>query len=141
MIGEISTRTFERFVGRKLLYLETEDNRLFVHPYGPLHDDAIGRIYKVIPGGAGPEDSEHTLGYVKSLLPKLPKMSHFPIEVKKEMINEQKGIVKLEATIKFNKHWTKEVIDTHEMDGKGIEIELFLEDTKLEYVDRLHAAT
>ena|SRR3972149_4815600 len=137
---EVTTRTFQKFMGRNLLYLETEDTRLFVHPYGPEHDDAIGRIYQLIPGGAGPDDSERTLGYVKNLSPILPKESDFPIEVKKEMINEEQGLLKLSAIVKFDKHCSKEARDTHNMDGKKIKIEIFIEDTTLGFIDQIHSA-
>jgi len=56
-----------RYVGLPKLYLETADCRLFVHPYGPQYDEAVGRIYQLA-WVSGPDLSETKVAYVKSIV-------------------------------------------------------------------------
>jgi aspartate racemase len=77
--------TKNKFVGQNL-FLETADYRIFTEPY--FSKERIGRILKIIPGGAGPEDSEHTLAYIKKISPKLPEgIIYRPIIVVKQTKN------------------------------------------------------
>lgn len=58
-VGEVrDAKGFRDFSNPSLLYLETQDTQFFVHPYGPKYDDAVGKLWEIIPGGAGPADSE-----------------------------------------------------------------------------------
>ena len=90
------------------LLLETADRRIFAFPYS--FEDAIGRIFEIIPGGAGgsgSEDSEHTLKYIKKISPNLPeKIKYQPIVVVNQTKNKKGGLVL-----------------TALMDGKQIKIE------------------
>jgi len=125
-------RCFIRFVDRPLLCLETADYRLFVNPYGPEYPAAIGRIYWVRPGGAGPDDSEHVLGHLKFISPRLPCASDFPIEVMKEAINEPKGVVVLDAVIDYSK---RNDVQAPRMQGKKVRLGVFVRDAELAVID------
>lgn len=74
------------------LELETIDRRLFVFPYS-LHEDAIGKIHRVISGGAGPGDAETDYAWVKEISPILPEKSLFLIKVKKQKTNKEGDLV------------------------------------------------
>jgi len=127
------TRTFVRFVDRPLLCLETADYRTFVDPYGPGYPSAIGRIYETKPGGAGPGDSEHVMGHLKFISPRLPHGSDFPIEVKKEAINEPRGVVVLDAVIDYSK---RNDVQAPRMQGKKLRLGVFVRDAMLDLIDR-----
>lgn len=132
---EITTRTFARFSGRRNLYLETADYRRFTQPYGPHYPHAVGRVYQL---GSGDMEwgSETILAHVKKVSPNLPLASQFPISVDSEKINEDRRIVKLSATIKFDKESNSWVTDTHRVGGRRIELELYVEETRLKSEDR-----
>lgn len=122
-------KVFRDFTKDLLLYLETKDTRLFVHPYGPMYDDAEGRLLKVYPGGAGPEDSEFTVGYVKTIIPELPERWTYPIKVIAQEVSLE-GNLFLFAKIRHNKLSVKEISDLHNTDGKIIMIELYGDSAK-----------
>ena len=80
-----------KFVGQNL-FLETADYRIFTEPY--FSKERIGRIFKIIPGGAGPEDSEHTLAYIKKISPKLSEgIIYQPIIVVNQTKNSAGNLV------------------------------------------------
>ena len=79
------------FVGQNL-FLETADYRPFAQPC--YSEERIGRILKIIPGGAGPEDSEHTLAYIKNIFPELSGgIIYRPIIVVKQTKNKERGLI------------------------------------------------
>ncbi|MCK5399762.1 aspartate/glutamate racemase family protein [bacterium] len=79
------------FVGQNL-FLETADYRPFAKPC--YSEERIGRILKIIPGEAGPEDSEHTLAYIKNIFPELSGgIIYRPIIVVKQTKNKEGGLI------------------------------------------------
>lgn len=129
-IGDVKdAKDFRDFSKVLVLYLETQDTRLFVHPYGSMYDDAIGRIWELIPGGAGPENSERVWGYVKSIVPKLSDAWHYRLKVLGQKPNKAENLV-ITARIEYDKNSTKEFMDIHDVDGKEITIELFGDSAK-----------
>ena len=79
------------FVGQNL-FLETADYRPFAKPC--YSEERIGRILKIIPGEAGPEDSEHTLAYIKNIFPELSGgIIYRPIIVVKQTKNKEGELV------------------------------------------------
>lgn len=129
-VGEVKdAKDFRDFSKPLVLYLETQDTRLFVHPYGPMYDNTIGRLWELIPGGAGPEDSKTVWGYVKSITPKLPDAWHYRLKVLNQKPNEAGNLV-ITARIEYNKNSTKEFMDIHSVDGKEITIEVFGDSAK-----------
>ncbi|MCK5084328.1 MAG: amino acid racemase, partial [Candidatus Pacebacteria bacterium] len=85
--------TENKFIGQKNLLLEKADDRFSAQPY-LFEKDAIGKIFKIIPGEAGPDDSQIVLGYIKSIPSSLPKViMHQPIVVVKQTKNKKGGLV------------------------------------------------
>ncbi len=119
---------FVDFTRASLLRLETIDTRLFAHPYGPKYNDAVGRLYKIRPGGAGPDDSELTLGYVKSITPNLPERWFYPLEVIEQSVNPEGNVV-LVARIRHQRG-PQEIRDIHSTEGKKLIIEVYGDSAK-----------
>lgn len=129
-VGEIrDAEDFRNFSKALALYLETQDTTFFVHPYGPMYDDAVGKIWELVPGGAGPEDSERVWGYVKSITPKLPDAWHYRLKVLSQKQNKAGNLV-ITARIEYHKNSTREFMDIHGVDGKEITIEIFGDSAK-----------
>lgn len=130
-VGEIRrAMDFRDFSKPRILYLETQDTRLFVHPYGPMYDAAVGKVYELHPGGCPPFfDSATDFGFVKSIEPKLPDAYQYRIEVKSQEANGDGDLV-LQAKIGYNQQSTKEFPDIHSVNGKEITIVLFGDSAK-----------
>lgn len=130
-VGEIrNNKDFRDFTKPLILYLETQDTRLFVHPYGPMYDDAVGKVYELHPGGAPPFfDSATDFGFVKSIEPKFPDASRYRLKVISQKVDKAGDLV-LQAEISYNQQSTKEFMDIHGANGKKITIVLFGDSAK-----------
>jgi hypothetical protein len=94
-----------------------------------MYNDAVGRLLELIPGGAAPGDSERTLGFVKSVAPKLPDAWHYRLKIISQEANETGDLV-IKAKIEYNEGSTREFMDMHKVNGKEITIEVFGESAK-----------
>lgn len=57
------------YIDQPLVYLEVADRRTVLEPYGPRYPKAVGRIYRLVPGGAPPiGDSEADIAFVDELV-------------------------------------------------------------------------
>jgi len=123
-VGEVKdAKDFRDFTKPRILYLETQDTWLFLHPYGPMYDDAVGKVYELHPGGAPPFfDSATDFGFVKSITPQLPDAWHYRLKVLNQKPNKAGNLV-ITARIEYNKNSTK-------VDGKEITIEVFGDSAK-----------
>jgi len=66
MIQKVPQQEMIDYVGMINLYLETADHRIFISPYGPRYDDAVGRVYQLVPSGPIPHDkAEANVAFVK----------------------------------------------------------------------------
>lgn len=124
MSAQTWTRVFVNFTRVPFLYLETIDTRLYVHPYGPRYNDAIGRLYRIRPGG----DSELTLGYVKSITPNLPEEWFYPFKVIEQSVNPEGNVV-LVVRI-HHSGGPQEIRDIHNAEGKELIIEVYGDSAK-----------
>jgi hypothetical protein len=128
-IGEVKdTEDFSDFSKALVLYLETQDTRLFSHPYGPMYDSAVGKIWELIPGGAGPEDSEVIWGYVKSITPKLPDAWNYRLKILNQKPDEAGNLV-VSAKIEYESSST-EFMDIYGVVGQEVAIEVFGDSAK-----------
>ena len=122
-VGEVRfVQGFPDFTERRRAFLETKDGSFFTHPYGPAYDDAMGRLFDIIPGGAGPEDSEVQLGYVKAISPELPERALYPVKIIAQKENAE-GDLALTAEIRHRLH--SDSLDRHGTEGKIVTVTLY----------------
>ncbi|MDP3994206.1 MAG: hypothetical protein Q8P91_00030 [bacterium] len=109
------------FTKDRFLYLETKDTRLFAYPYGPNYNLAEGRLCLV-------KATDTTIGYVKSITPKLPEASLYPFKVLRQ---EQRGeYIILSALLSFA-DGGRGFYDEHKLDGKEVILEVYGQSTKV----------
>lgn len=113
---------FKDFTKEKGLYLEIRG------PYFYPWENAIGKIYKIIRGGAGPLDAIRTFGYVKKVNPELSNWD-FPITVLKQHQNKEGNLV-LKCKISFKENNPTGLPGDIKPEYEKIEIELFEKSAK-----------
>ena len=94
-------------VGRREVYIETSDRRLFAHPYtihGPGYRDAVGMIFQ-IDWQEPPEGAEHFLGLLKRTEPRLPEQQRMiPVLITSQKADAERGVAVLQGRIEYDKH-------------------------------------
>ena len=95
------------------LRLEIASYRFFVHPYGPQHDDAVGRLYS---WSNMPYDfiSLHKEFYFNRIEPQLDEGETYPIK----FVSQEEGSVVVKIDFSGSRLW-----DVHKRDG--LEVTLY----------------
>ena len=76
----VADKEFIEYVGKPLIYLEIADRRMVIEPYGPRYPQAVGRIFRLVPGGAPPiGDSEADVAFVDEFCSPSEKVGQKPI--------------------------------------------------------------
>ena len=128
MTLEATQRKMINYVEVNMLYLETADHRLFISPYGPRYDDAVGRVYQLVPSGPIPHDkAEANVAFIKLITPKdiFDKEigEHEPIKVFAQLEHED-GLVLL-ARIEYGPY--KRLADLKSRSGTWLILVLYPE--------------